>query len=69
MTPSIKIDSATGTIFDAIGSILTKNGKEDASGARRAIASSLENGDVGLAAAWMGCSETEAQALKAEFLA
>lgn len=62
-----QIDAALDSISDAIGSILQRNKREDASGARRAIASRLASDDFKTAAAWLGCSEDEARQLKAKF--
>lgn len=67
MTNTFTIDAALGTSYDAIGEMLTRNGKQDASGARRAVANRLASGDFKTAAALLGCSELEACALKARF--
>lgn len=61
------IDAALDSLSDAIGAVLQRNGKEDASGARRAISSRLASDDFKTAAAWLGCTEAEARELKAKF--
>lgn len=63
----LQIDAALDDLSEAIGEILTRNKLEDASGARRAIASRLASGDFTTAAAWMGTTEIEARALQARF--
>lgn len=64
---AINIDTATGNLFDAIGNLLVQAGKEDASGARRAIANKLELGDFETAANWLGSSKSIAEDLAAKY--
>lgn len=61
------IDTALGSIFDAIGATLEAGGREDSSGARRAVADRLAKGDFGAAARLLGCTEACARDLKAKF--
>lgn len=63
----LQIDSALDDLSEAIGAILKRNRREDASGARRAIASRLASDDLKTAAVWLGCSEDEAPELRAKF--
>lgn len=63
----LSIDSATGTVFEAIGAMLTKNGIEDASGARREIERRLASGNYDTAAIFMGCEREEALAIAKKF--
>lgn len=67
MVDELRIDAAMDSLSEAISSMLRRNGREGASGACRAITQRLQAGDVARAAAMMGCSEAEAQALKERF--
>lgn len=63
----LQIDAALDDLSEAIGAILKRNKREDASGARRAIASRLASDDFKTAADWLGSTEDEARQLKTRF--
>lgn len=65
----IRMDAATGSVFDAIGEWLVQAGKEDASGARRAIANRLAARDYVTAAQWLGTTPNKAKGLAHRFAA
>lgn len=65
----IQIDAATGSVFAAIGELLVQAGKEDASGARRAIANRLAAHDYDTAAQWLGTTSDKAKELAKRFSA
>ena len=57
----LKIDAALGGLADAIGKMLSERGREDASGARRAVMARMADADFATAARLIGCDEQTAR--------
>lgn len=62
---NVEIDAALGGLSDVIGQMLQERGREDASGARRAILQRMADGDFSAAAQMIGCGEQTARELVA----
>lgn len=62
---NVEIDAALGGLSDVIGQMLQERGREDASGARRAILQRMADGDFSTAARLIGCDEQTARELVA----
>lgn len=62
---NVEIDAALGGLPDVIGQMLQERGREDASGARRAILQRMADGDFSAAAQLIGCDEQTARELVA----
>ena len=57
----LQINAALGGLADVIGQMLTERGREDASGARRAILARMNAGNFEDAARLLGCDEETAR--------
>lgn len=57
---SAQVNAAMGPDFDVVGEELTRNGREDCSGARRAVMDRLRRADYITAGILLNCSATRA---------